>query len=77
MVDSCLSQSVEQYKFLMNSLPKDKLPRTFQDGKLMTVTEYAWISGFYPGSLFYLYQYSGDTILSHEAIERLKLLEKL
>lgn len=77
MVDSCLSQSVEQYQFLMKSVPKDRLPRTFQDGKLMTVTPYAWISGFYPGSLFYLYQYSGDTTLSHEAIERLKLLEKL
>jgi unsaturated chondroitin disaccharide hydrolase len=77
MVDSCLAQSVEQYKFLMKSLPKDQLPRTFQNGKLMTVTPSAWVSGFYSGSLFYLYQYSGDTALSHEAIERLKLLEKL
>jgi hypothetical protein len=77
MVDSCLSQSVEQYKFLMKSLPKDQLPRTFQNGKLMTVTPSAWVSGFYPGSLFYLYQYCGDTTLSHEAVKRLKLLEKL
>jgi hypothetical protein len=77
MVDSCLSQSIEQYKFLMKTLPQDQLPRTFQNGKVMTVTPSAWVSGFYPGTLLYLYQYSEDTALSHEAIERLKLLEKL
>lgn len=77
MVDSCLSQSIQQYKFLMKSLPQDQLPRTFQNGKVMTVTPSAWVSGFYPGTLLYLYQYSEDTALSHEAIERLKLLEKL
>jgi hypothetical protein len=35
-----------------------------------------WTSGFYPGTLFYLYQFSHDTALVMEAQDRLRLLEK-
>ncbi len=36
----------------------------------------AWTSGFYPGTLLYLYQFSKDTSLWNEALLRMKLLEK-
>lgn len=76
-VEESLDESVEQYKFLMQKLPEGKLPRSFENGKLLTSSAYAWTSGFYPGTLLYLYKFSGDSILLNEALERLKLLEKL
>lgn len=76
-VNQSLRESVEQYKYLMQQLSAGQLPRTFKDGKLLTVTPYAWISGFYPGTLLYLFEYSGDSVLLEEALDRLKELEKV
>jgi hypothetical protein len=60
----------------MNHLPAGQLPRTFQNGRLLTVSPHSWVSGFYPGTLLYLYEYSHDTAIEREAFERLSLLEK-
>jgi unsaturated chondroitin disaccharide hydrolase len=76
-VDMSLQQSVDQYKFLMRQVPQDQLPRTYENGRLLTVSPYAWISGFYPGTLLYLYEFSGDSAIKREAFNRLNLLEKL
>lgn len=72
-----LAQSVDQYKTMMRHLPQGQVPRTFEDGKFVTASPYSWISGFYPGSLLYLYEYSGDSTLLKEAEIRLKDLEKI
>lgn len=77
MADQALRQSVAQYKLLMRQLKPEQLPRTFENGRLLTVNPYAWISGFYPGSVLYLYEYSKDTSLLREAKERLQQHEKL
>lgn len=76
-VETSLSASVEQYKHLMRQLKPDQWPRTFENGRLLTVNPYAWISGFYPGSLLYLYEFSGEDSLRNEARERLERMEKL
>ncbi|WP_242457824.1 glycoside hydrolase family 88 protein [Pedobacter sp. BS3] len=76
-VDTSLKQSVEQYKILMHHLQPEQWPRTFENGRLMTVTPYAWTSGFYPGTLLYLYEFSGDSTLLSEIQRRLKNMEKL
>jgi hypothetical protein len=51
---------------------KDKegqLPRTIDsDGKLRTENSRWWTSGFYPGSLWYLYEYSKDQKIRDEAM---------
>lgn len=40
---------------------RNKYPRTMNDeGKLMTTSIYDWTPGFFPGSLWYLYELSGD-----------------
>src|SRR3546814_2950698 len=36
----------------------------------------SWTSEFYPGTLLYLYEYSGDESLLKEAMEKLDLVEK-
>src|SRR5687767_4760198 len=67
-----------QYKLLMRSLPPDRFPKTFDPntGKLETSGSGWWCSGFYPGTLLYLYEQTRDTVLYAEAMRMLQLLEK-
>lgn len=75
-VDQQLADAVTQIKVLADSVPADRLPRTFQaDTSVFSNTSW-WTSGFYPGSLLYLYEYSGDGELLKLAKEKLAILEK-
>jgi hypothetical protein len=78
IVDESLAFSVEQYK-LMAAVMKEKpdqLPRTLDmDGKLVTANAHWWTSGFFPGSLWYLYEYSKDEKLKNLAVEMTKRVE--
>jgi unsaturated chondroitin disaccharide hydrolase len=62
-IDDALSFSVKQYT-LMADVMKDKadlLPRTIDTaGNLVTAKSNWWTSGFFPGTLWYLYEYSKD-----------------
>jgi acetyl esterase/lipase len=50
-----------QYERLLASVKDDpKIPRTFVDGAVKTVNPRDWTSGFIPGSLWYLYEYTRD-----------------
>jgi unsaturated chondroitin disaccharide hydrolase len=50
-----------QYDRLLASVKDDpKLPRTVVEGKVRTVDPMDWTSGFFPGSLWYLYEYTRD-----------------
>ncbi|MEX1114517.1 MAG: glycoside hydrolase family 88 protein [Akkermansiaceae bacterium] len=50
-----------QYSRLLASAKEDpKIPRTFENGKLVTVGPKDWTSGFIAGSLWYLYEFSQD-----------------
>ena len=69
-------ESSSQYKLLMKIRPENKLPRTFEKNKLLTTGSDGWVSGFYPGTLFYLYQFSHDSILLKEGLSVLNLLKK-
>ncbi|MBS1661726.1 MAG: glycoside hydrolase family 88 protein [Bacteroidetes bacterium] len=78
LIDQSLRQSVNQYKVMMGRVPADRLPKTYTAAtdKLETSDAGWWCSGFYSGTLFYLYEFSHDTALLREAKDRLKLLEK-
>lgn len=65
-----------QYKLMKQELPPDRFPKTFEKGKLQTSGSEWWCSGFYPGSLLYLYEETRDTALYNEAIRILGVLEK-
>lgn len=69
---SSLNTAVIQYKAMNDSL-EDKpglLPRSSRrDGNLITCKADWWVSGFYPGSLWYLYEFSGDDELKMMAEE--------
>lgn len=78
LIDGNLRQAVNQYKILMGHLPPDRMPRSYTAyaGRLETSDAGWWTSGFYPGTLFYLYSFSHDTALLGEAERRLTLLNK-
>jgi unsaturated chondroitin disaccharide hydrolase len=63
VIGNALTFSVKQYS-LMADVMKDKpdlLPRTLDTaGNLVTSKSSWWTSGFVPGSLWYLYEYSKD-----------------
>ena len=70
VVDYALNRAVEQYKHMyavMDSIP-EMLPRSVdKNGGLETSDSYFWTSGFYPGTLWYLYEYTGDEQLKDMA----------
>ncbi|MBQ1842369.1 MAG: glycoside hydrolase family 88 protein [Bacteroidales bacterium] len=64
----------EQYEAMDTTLGEGELPRTFQGDTLLTSTSAWWGSGFYPGSLWYIYYYTGDSgvkALAEKYTERL------
>lgn len=68
-----------QYNHMIEKLDKaDKFPKTYNDqmDRLQTSASDWWCSGFYPGTLFYLYEEVGDRKLFDEGLRMLKLLEK-
>ncbi|WP_129714731.1 glycoside hydrolase family 88 protein [Pedobacter sp. SYP-B3415] len=72
-----LSRAAEQYKVLAATTPAGRFPKsTTADGKLETSGSEWWCSGFYPGTLLYLYEQTKDGSLKSEALRRLKSLEK-
>lgn len=63
LIKDRLDRSIEQYNLMAQSLidQPDRLPRTIDaEGKLLTTTSNGWVSGFVPGTLWYLYQYGND-----------------
>ena len=71
-----LDDAVAQLKVLADSVPDDRMPRTFQGDTSVFSNTGWWTSGFYPGSLLYLYEYSGDAALLQLAEAKLAILEK-
>ena len=61
VVSSALTASAAQYEWFLAHLPNDaKIPRSFDGTKLVTVATRDWTVGFFPGSLWYLFEASGD-----------------
>jgi hypothetical protein len=74
-----LSKAQQQYHTLKDKLDgQNSFPKTYsaETDKLETSTSRWWCSGFYPGSLLYLYEETKDTILYKEALRMLDILEK-
>src|SRR5690606_22428620 len=69
IIDNSFEQSAKQYKFLRSITPKDRFPKTYEDGKSATSPARNWTSGLYPGTLVYLYEYTKDDALLNESKE--------
>ena len=78
LADKTLDFAASQYKLMMKHVPDSVLPRTTsnKDGSLVTAKSNWWTADFYPGTLWYLYEYTKDESLKQEAIKRDRLVEK-
>ncbi|MGX5689738.1 glycoside hydrolase family 88 protein [Arcticibacter tournemirensis] len=77
-IDKNFQDASAQYKVMMKSLPPERFPKTYfpATGKFETSGSGWWCSGFYPGTLLYLYEQTKDQTLLTEAERILKVLEK-
>ncbi|OIP82747.1 MAG: glucuronyl hydrolase [Porphyromonadaceae bacterium CG2_30_38_12] len=70
IIDKTLKFATEQSQRLAESLRNEpeKLPRTIdKNGKLLTSDAKWWTSGFFPGTLWYLYEFSKNPIVKQYA----------
>lgn len=72
------TDAAAQYKVLLENLPAGKFPKTYfpETDKYEWSNSGWWCSGFYPGTLLYLYEHTKDTVLYNEAMRILKPLQK-
>ena len=64
-VEPALARFAENYKTLLANAARDGTPealwpKTFKDGKLVFCKDWDWCSGFFQGSLWYLYEATGE-----------------
>lgn len=67
----------KQYLFMTSILPSGRMPRSFdaKGDSLITSNTKWWCSGFYPGSLWYIYEYTKDVEVKNAAEKSLIILE--
>ena len=66
--DKVFNLAKTQYALMDSALSEGEYPRTTgQDGSLRTSDMGWWCSGFYPGSLWYIYEYTGDKAIREMA----------
>lgn len=69
--------AAHQYKILAENTPADVMPRNYSptENKFTTSKTTWWTSGFFPGSLWYIYEYTKDSAIKAEAEKRLGIIE--
>ena len=75
LIDENFVFAAKQYQYLMKNTPKDSLPKTFKNNKNVNSDAYWWCSGFYPGTLLYIYEYTKDQSILAAANQKLTVLE--
>ena len=65
-----------QYQVMMQSIPADKLPQSFDPKTNQVISREIqwWCTGFYPGSLFMIYEQTKNEKLKKEAERTLELI---
>ena len=76
---NALKVAVEQEKLQAERMfdKKDRFPRTYENGEVKFTDVRGWVSGFFPASLWLLYDYTGDKELRAYAERFTRWLEPL
>lgn len=80
MVGENIAFVTEQYGLLLQSIvnpAKLQNPKSFSDGKMKFIPPQEWTSGFFPGSLWYIYELNGDENLKNAAIQYTEMLDTI
>lgn len=65
LADRVFELAAQKYADMAENLPEGMFPRSYGDSLVSAPVKW-WCSGFYPGSMWYIYEYTGD--------EQMKLL---
>ena len=78
LIQDNFSFAAKQYQYLKANTPDSVMPRSYVAATNTSVTSDTkwWCSGFYPGTLWYLYAHTKDENIRKEAEKRLGILEK-
>jgi hypothetical protein len=77
VLETSLDRAVLQYAAMDEALPDTLFPRTTgPGGTLLTNRSGWWTSGFFPGSLWLLYEYTGDPEVRARALARTWAVER-
>ena len=60
LTERVFERAEAQFTALNARLPEDKMPVTFENGEVKDGKLNAWTSGFFPGSLWLVYEYNGE-----------------
>ncbi|MCC5929415.1 MAG: glycoside hydrolase family 88 protein [Cyclobacteriaceae bacterium] len=62
LIETVMDISARQYFEMANKLESEegRLPRTYENGEFKTSDSRWWTSGFFPGTLWYLYEYTNN-----------------
>ena len=76
-IDENFALATSQYKLLAKNTPADSMPRNYMaaERKLVTSNANWWTSGFFPASLWYIYEFTKDTAVRAEAERRLSIIQ--
>ncbi|HEY5391799.1 MAG TPA: glucuronyl hydrolase [Hanamia sp.] len=66
-----------QYRYMMTLTPADRLPQSYEekDNKFISKDIGWWCSGFYSGTLWYIFEQTNDEAIKKEAERSMDLLE--
>ena len=67
LTDRVFSVAQEQSLLMAARLGDVDTPRTYENGQCVNAPAEWWCSGFFPGSLWYIYEYTGDTAIAELA----------
>ncbi len=78
LIDQNLFFAAQQYKLLEKNTPDSLMPRYYDPakGEVNHSNTKWWCSGFFPGTLLHIYEYTKDTAIKAIAEKRLSILEK-
>ena len=74
-IENIFNLAEEQYLFMSQELDSARFPKTFENGELKTSGSGWWCSGFYPGTLAYIYKQTKNPQLLKELEKSLDALE--
>ena len=78
LIKDNLQFAASQYQLLFRNTPDTMMPRFFDPAKnkMESSDTKWWCSGFFPGTLLYIYEYTRDTAILRLAEKKLSILEK-
>ena len=77
IIDRVFEVAAEQSKLMASSLDANETPKTFEGDSLVTASPEWWCSGFFPGVLWYIYEYDGDPEIKELALRETAKVEDI